>query len=143
VSLNGIPLSASLSLIDYGGQAFIYMEGKLENAEFIEGQKRALMAVVLSHWQAGHPAMALVYEHNVPIAEDIPVGWMPVKGVFCLKQIPLLMRVPFRDGVPLYPIKETWFHTHDSGKLRDPKKEHWDDCVWNNAKILLSKSKEL
>jgi hypothetical protein len=21
----------------------------------------------------------------------------------------------------------------DNGKLRDPNKDHWDDCVWNNA----------
>lgn len=97
--------------IDYAGAAFIYLEGKLENAEFIEGQKRALMAAVLSHWKAGHPSMALLYEHNIPATEEIPVGWQFVKGVFCLKQIPGLMRVPHRDGVPLYPLKECWFYT--------------------------------
>jgi hypothetical protein len=26
----------------------------------------------------------------------------------------------------------------DSGKLRNPSKEHWDDCAWNNARTLLS-----
>lgn len=97
--------------IDYAGSAFIYLEGKIEKAEFVEGQKRALMAAVLSHWKAGHPSMALLYEHNVPATEEIPVGWMIVKAVFCLKQIPCLMRVPHKDGQPLYPLNEYWFHT--------------------------------
>lgn len=29
----------------------------------------------------------------------------------------------------------------DYGKLRNPEKEHWDDCAWNNAKKLLEQFK--
>lgn len=99
--------------IDYGGRAFVYLEGKLENAEFICGQKQALMAAVRSHWQASHPTMALLYEHNIPSSEEIPVGWQVVKGVFCVKQIPNLMRVPYENGVPIYKVSEHWFHTQE------------------------------
>jgi len=97
-------------LIDYGGCAFVYLEGKLQNAKFMDGQKKALEAVVRSHWRAGHKSMAIVYEHNSPANEEILVCAQFVKAIFCLEQIRELMRVPHENSKPKFSLNETWFY---------------------------------
>lgn len=61
-------------LIDYGGKNFIYLEGKVSGNEMFYGQKLALENMVKSHWSAGHPSIAIIYEHWVPVDKDVNVA---------------------------------------------------------------------
>lgn len=79
-------------LIDYNGHGFIYWEGKVKEKRIDEGQKRALENVVNSHWKSNHPAMALIFWHDVPSDCEIPVAWMFVKMIYTMRPIPCLTR---------------------------------------------------
>ena len=57
--------------IDYGGNAFIYMDAKLEGKEIEFGQKLAFENLVKSHVKAEHPTCAIIFRHNTFAAEDI------------------------------------------------------------------------
>ena len=57
--------------IDFGGNAFIYMEAKLVEAEVKIGQRIAFENIVKSHERAGHKAVAIIWRHNVPEKEII------------------------------------------------------------------------
>lgn len=94
-------------LTDYGGKAFIYMEGKVIGKELEPGQRLALEAVVSSHWQAGHPSMALVYEHDIPASQKVPVAFMFVRGVYTLKPIPFLTGRRWQNTNWYFPQTET------------------------------------
>lgn len=72
-------------LIDYGGTHFLYLEGKLKGAPFLEGQRRALEAVVRSHWKAGHPSICILYQHETVAEEEIMVRDCVVRWIFCMK----------------------------------------------------------
>lgn len=62
-------------LIDYAGNAFFYMECKLdikyeeEGLDF--GQRRAIENLIESHTIAGHIAMAIIFTHNCKSEEII------------------------------------------------------------------------
>ena len=58
-------------LIDFGGNAFIYMEAKLIDAEVKMGQRIAFENIVKSHEKAGNKAIAIIWRHNVPEDEII------------------------------------------------------------------------
>jgi hypothetical protein len=70
--------------IDYAGNAFIYFEGKVSGNELPYGQKLALQAAVKSHWKAGNPCIAIIYEHDVPEHLEIMVHECTVKNLYCL-----------------------------------------------------------
>jgi hypothetical protein len=68
--------------IDYGGNAFVYLEGKVEGQDLSMGQRIALERVVRSHWKANHPTIAIVYEHNIPYYEEVMVHECLVTKVY-------------------------------------------------------------
>ena len=53
-------------LIDYNGNAFVYMEGKLENKELDYGQRLALENIVKSHKKANNISRVFVFRYNEP-----------------------------------------------------------------------------
>ena len=57
--------------IDYGGNAFIYMDAKLEGKPLSIGQKIAYENVVNSHEKAKNVACAIIFRHDVPADEII------------------------------------------------------------------------
>lgn len=77
-------------LIDYNGNAFVYLEGKCKDKTMDTGQRLALEHLVKSHWKANNPAMALLFWHDTPIGSEVPVAWMFVKGIYSMRVIPLL-----------------------------------------------------
>jgi hypothetical protein len=80
--MRGITPTDIDGLIDYGGRAFIYVEGKAEGAELPKGQRMALENVVNSHIKAGHPSAAFVYIHNTTPDETVYVEECPVILVY-------------------------------------------------------------
>jgi hypothetical protein len=82
-------------LIDYNGVAFVYMEGKLMGKQTEEGQRLAIENVVNSHHKAGHAAMGLIYEHNIPSNEQIYVAYCFVRGIYCGRRIRNLCGDPY------------------------------------------------
>lgn len=68
--------------IDFGGNAFIYMEAKLEGIEVNKGQRIAFENIVKSHEKAGHKAIAIIWRHNIPEDEMIQAHIMPVDEYF-------------------------------------------------------------
>ena len=58
-------------LIDFNGNAFVYMEAKLIGVEVKKGQRIALENIIKSHEKAGHKAVAIVWRHNVKADEII------------------------------------------------------------------------
>lgn len=93
-------------LIDYGAKAFVYLEGKLVGKKATQGQIRALEAVISSHWKAGHPSMALIYEHDIPVTERIPVAFMFVRGIYTKKPIPFLTGLKYKNTDWYFPQSE-------------------------------------
>lgn len=79
-------------LIDYGGRAFIYLEGKVKGKNLSEekGQKMALENVILSHWAAQHPSALILYEHNVPVDISVPTHSQDVRMIFTRQLVPFL-----------------------------------------------------
>lgn len=61
-------------LLDYNGKNFIYLEGKVYGNEMFYGQKLALENAVKSHCEAGHPSIAIIYEHWIPPNKDVNVA---------------------------------------------------------------------
>ena len=57
--------------IDYNGNAFIYMDAKLEGKEIDFGQKKAFENLTHSHGLAKHATCAIIFRHNTPPEEDI------------------------------------------------------------------------
>lgn len=79
-------------LIDYGGKAFVYIEGKVKGKNLSEekGQKMALENVILSHWTAQHPSALVLFEHTVPIELPVPVHNQDVRMIFTRQLVPYL-----------------------------------------------------
>lgn len=94
-------------LFDYNGRAFVYLEGKMKGKTLEQGQKMALENVVLSHWKAGHPSMALLFWHDTPLDCEVPVAWMFVKMIFTVKPIPCLTRNKWNETYWYFPQSET------------------------------------
>jgi len=86
-------------LIDYGGKAFIYFEGKREGNGMDKGQRMALENVVKSHWKAGHPSAALLYIHNVPTDEQVWVDECAVIWIFMKTANGIFKWVDFIKGI--------------------------------------------
>ena len=80
--LRGIMPTDIDGFIDYGGNAFVYLEGKVEGQDLSMGQRIALERVVRSHWKANHPTIAIVYEHNIPYYEEVMVHECLVTKVY-------------------------------------------------------------
>jgi len=51
-------------MIDYNGNAFIFIEGKLENKQIDFGQKKAIENVINGLCEAGKPSCCLIFRHN-------------------------------------------------------------------------------
>ena len=58
-------------LIDYSGNSFVYIEGKLVGANMVYGQRLAIENIIESHTAAGNPSVAFIFRHNVPAEEVI------------------------------------------------------------------------
>lgn len=73
-------------LIDYAGNAFFYMECKLEskyNESGLDyGQRRAIENLIESHRMAGHTAMAIIFVHNCNPEEIIIAKNMVIKELY-------------------------------------------------------------
>ena len=73
-------------LIDYAGNAFFYMECKLEskyNEEGLDyGQRRAIENLIESHKIAGHLAIAIIFVHNCDPEEIIIAKDKIVKEIY-------------------------------------------------------------
>jgi len=74
-------------LIDYGGRAFVYIEGKMRTKQTEQGQRMALENVISSHAKAGHPAMAVIFEHDTTADQQVYVAHCFVRGIYCEIQI--------------------------------------------------------
>lgn len=75
-------------LIDYEGKYFIYLEGKVSGNDLFYGQRLALENMVKSHCKAGHPAIAIVYEHWIPSRYDVNVANCCVSKIYsCEKEV--------------------------------------------------------
>ena len=66
-------------LIDYNGNAFIFLEGKLEGKEIEKGQKMAIENLIDALSESGRPSCCLVFRHNknpeeLIIAKDCTVS---------------------------------------------------------------------
>lgn len=59
--------------LDYRGKYFVYMEGKVVGKDLLRGQELALENATQSHVKAGHKAIAIVFEHNTPVEQDVIV----------------------------------------------------------------------
>lgn len=68
--------------IDYNGNAFVYLEGKLENCGTKEGQLKGLERAVDSHTKAGNPSITIIYEYNEKPEDLIDVGNKYVKMIY-------------------------------------------------------------
>jgi len=72
-------------LIDYNGNAFIFLEAKLEGKEIDYGQKLALENLINGLNESGHPACCLIFRHNkepeeLIIAKDCIVSEIYYQG---------------------------------------------------------------
>lgn len=94
-------------LIDYGGKFFVYLEGKKVGKETDSGQRHALEAVINSHWKASNPSMAIIYEHDIPVEEQIPVAFMFVRGIYSMRQIPCLCGRTYNGSNWWFPQSDT------------------------------------
>ena len=65
--------------IDYNGNAFIILEGKLNGAPFNYGQKLALENICKN---SNVPCLVILFEHNTPTNEEVDVKNQPVKSVY-------------------------------------------------------------
>ena len=57
--------------IDYGGNAFVYFDAKVEGVPVSVGQRRAYENIVNSHRKAGNRAVAFIFRHNTPHEESV------------------------------------------------------------------------
>jgi len=69
-------------VIDYNGNAFLYLECKLEGKEIDLGQRLALERIIFSHEKAGNPSCVLLFTHNVEPENLIDAEKQIVKTVF-------------------------------------------------------------
>ena len=69
-------------LIDYNGNAFIYMEFKTEGKLIDFGQKKAIENVVDSHEIAGHRSCGVLIYHNVPSDRIIDAKSQIVNSIY-------------------------------------------------------------
>ena len=69
--------------IDYNGNAFIYMDAKLEGKGIEFGQKRAFENLVKSHAKAKHPTCAIIFRHNTLAEQDIIANECYVDDYYC------------------------------------------------------------
>jgi len=72
--------------LDYRGQAFIFMEGKFQDAPTPKGQKMFLENLCNAVLNGGKFACAIIYTHNAPSSKDIDVASAIVKEVFWDRQ---------------------------------------------------------
>ena len=94
-------------LLDYNGRAFVYLEGKVIGNKTGDGQRLALENMVNSHHKAGNPAMALIYKHNTPVTEQVPVAYCFVHGIYCHRQIGNLCHTRYNGGYWWWPQTKT------------------------------------
>jgi len=94
-------------LLDYNGRAFVYLEGKLIGKTTEGGQRYAMQNMVTSHWKAGHPSMALIYEHDIPVSEQIPVAYCFTRMIYCHRQIVNLCGKRWGDSFWWFPQTST------------------------------------
>ena len=57
--------------IDYGGNAFIYFDAKIDGVPVSKGQRMAYENIVNSHRKAGNRAVAFIFRHNTPHEESV------------------------------------------------------------------------
>jgi len=57
--------------LDYRGKYFVYMEGKVVGKDLLRGQELALENATKSHAKAGHKAIAIVFEHDTPVEQQV------------------------------------------------------------------------
>ena len=57
--------------IDYGGNAFVYFDAKIDGVPVSKGQRMAYENIVNSHRKAGNRAVAFIFRHNTPVGEDV------------------------------------------------------------------------
>lgn len=69
--------------IDYNGNAFIYMDAKLNGKEIDFGQKRAFENLIKSHGKAEHPSCAIIFRHNTSVGQDIMAHECYVDNYYC------------------------------------------------------------
>lgn len=72
-------------LIDYEGKHFIYLEGKVRGNDLFYGQRLALENAIKSHCNAGHPSIAIVYEHWIPSYMDVDVAMCNVSKIYSFR----------------------------------------------------------
>ena len=75
--------------IDYGGNAFIYMDAKLYGKELSVGQRIAYQNLVKSHGIAKKPTCAIIWRHNVPQDQHIMAHEKYVDEFYCNMSIKL------------------------------------------------------
>jgi len=92
---------------DYNGKYFVYIEGKLIGKTTDPGQRFALQNIINSHWKAGNPAMALIYEHDIPVSEQIPVAYCFTRMIYCHRQIVNLCGKRWGDSFWWFPQSKT------------------------------------
>jgi hypothetical protein len=97
-------------LIDYNGNSFIYMEGKMTGKAIDYGQKKALQNLIDSHEKAGNPSIAIIFRHDEPpdqkiIAKDKLISEIYYKGEW---------RPPSKVGITVLEFIEKW-------------EEYWDN----------------
>lgn len=68
--------------LDYRGSAFLFMEGKFQDAPTPIGQKRFLENLCNAVLDGGKFACAIIYTHNAPSSKDVNVASSIVKEVF-------------------------------------------------------------
>jgi hypothetical protein len=69
-------------VIDYNGNAFLYLEAKKENAPFEKGQRMAYENLCKAHEKAKKTSMVICFTHNSEPEEIIDVKNMKVKEVY-------------------------------------------------------------
>lgn len=60
--------------IDYNGQAFLFMEGKLHGAMFPQGQRRFFKSLCDAITDGGRMACAVTYRHGNAVDIDVDVA---------------------------------------------------------------------
>jgi hypothetical protein len=108
----GIPTDID-GFIEYDGKLFINFEGKHTGVEMKYGQRLSFEHLTQSHKRAGDTAFVLVYEHDVPVDEDVIVKDQLVTKVYSTKD--LTWNVPTKpitvqqaiDGIIKYCIRES------------------------------------
>jgi hypothetical protein len=69
-------------MIDYNGNAFIILEGKLENKTMDYGQKLAIEHLINSLEKAGKRAFCILFRHDKPPNEIIPAAECRVDWIY-------------------------------------------------------------